>query len=163
MRDSCPRAVPCPSPRFAASSSSPSCHGGSWSIFQCSFLVGTAFVNHKVDILMALSIEDRKDLVQELKDRVGNTWQRRGQNLWHTHLAFSQGSCCFDPLPDASRCTVPKNVHNTVVTANQMHRQNVWIFGCAKDLPRNVCVRRVNEVVARARAVKVHLALGSSN
>ncbi|CAK9065079.1 unnamed protein product [Durusdinium trenchii] len=28
-----------------------------------------------------------------------------------------------------------------------------------KDLPRNVCVRRVNEVVARARAVKVHLAL----
>ena len=29
-----------------------------------------------------------------------------------------------------------------------------------RDLPRNVCVRRVNEVVARARAVKVHLALG---
>ena len=28
------------------------------------------------------------------------------------------------------------------------------------DLPRNVCVRRVNEVVARARAVKVHMALG---
>ena len=30
-----------------------------------------------------------------------------------------------------------------------------------RDLPRNVCVRRVNEVVARARAVKVHLALGA--
>ena len=28
-----------------------------------------------------------------------------------------------------------------------------------RDLPRNVCVRRVNEIVARARAVKVHLAL----
>lgn len=31
-----------------------------------------------------------------------------------------------------------------------------------RDLPRNVCVRRVNEVVARARAVKVHMALGCS-
>ena len=30
-----------------------------------------------------------------------------------------------------------------------------------RDLPRNVCVRRVNEVVARARAVKVHMALGA--
>ncbi|CAK0799156.1 unnamed protein product [Prorocentrum cordatum] len=30
------------------------------------------------------------------------------------------------------------------------------------DLPRNVCVRRINEVVARARAVKVHLALGAA-
>jgi len=28
-----------------------------------------------------------------------------------------------------------------------------------RDLPRNVCVRRVNEVVARARMVKVHMAI----
>jgi len=31
-----------------------------------------------------------------------------------------------------------------------------------RDLPRNVCVRRVNEVVARARALKVHFALGAA-
>merc|ERR1719198_321629 len=30
-----------------------------------------------------------------------------------------------------------------------------------RDLPRSVCVRRINEVVARARAVKVQMALGA--